>query len=384
VVQEKMMKKILFTASIAKHILRFHLPYLKWFQDHGYITHVACYGHEKIPYVYEQFQISFSRKPYSISNFGAYKSLKELIDKNEYILIHCHTPVVSVLTRLAAKNARSKGTKVLYTAHGFHFFKGASFFNWIAYYPIELLLRSNTDAIITINSEDYESICDDNNPKLKVYKIPGIGVDKRRFVSVNIQYKEKLRFKNGYNSDEFILIYAAELISRKNHIFLIKAIDILKNKIPNIKLIFAGRGVLQTTIEEKIKNKGLNKYIAVLGFRDDIADLYSLSDICVSSSKQEGLGLNLIEAMFCGLPVVATQDRGHNEVVIHGENGFLFPQNEIKMFVYLIEKLYYDTELRNKISAKSILTSSKFELTNSQNEMEKIYSLYLDSKLIIN
>ena len=151
------MKKVLFVASVNSHIIGFHTPYLKMFQERGYEVHVASYGDEKIEYCDKHHNIHFERFPFKLKNIKAYKELKKIIKDNKFEIIHCHTPTASVLTRLAARNARKKyNTKVIYTAHGFHFYKGAPAINWIIYYPIEKWLARYTDCLITINQEDYE------------------------------------------------------------------------------------------------------------------------------------------------------------------------------------------------------------------------------------
>ena len=155
------MKKVLFTATVTKtHINTFHLPYIKFFKEKGYETHVCSkndfIGEECIiPNCDIHYDIQFERSPMNIKNIKAYMQLKKIINENEYEIIHCNTPVASILTRLAAIKARKKGTKVIYTAHGFHFFKGAPLLNWMLYYPAEKICSYFTDILITINKEDY-------------------------------------------------------------------------------------------------------------------------------------------------------------------------------------------------------------------------------------
>jgi glycosyltransferase EpsD len=372
-----MKRKILFTASIAKHILRFHLPYLKWFQDNGYETHVACNGEEELPYTDVKHVIPFVRNPFHLGHFNVFYQLKKLIDKEDFVLVHCHTPMTSVVTRLAAKDARERGTKILYTAHGFHFYMGGSIFNWLIYYPIEMLLAKYADAIITINEEDFQLILNKETIKTKIFKIPGVGVNKERFFPVTSEQKAILRKKNGFTDKDFILAYAAEFIARKNHKFIVNSVKKITQEIPSIKILFAGRGVLKNSLEKKVKKLNLENQILFLGFREDIDEVYKLSDIGISSSKQEGLGLNLVEEMMCGLPIVASEDRGHKEIVTNGHNGFLYQQNNITKFIEAIKAFHFDKQLYEQCSIHAIEKAKKFELTNSIAEMEKIYKRYI-------
>ena len=191
-------KKVLFTATVVKtHINVFHLPYLKWFKEQGYEVHVAAkndFVNEPciIPNCDKFYDINFARFPFSKANIKAYKQLKKIITENNYDIIHCHTPVAGVLARLAARNC--KKTTVIYTAHGFHFFKGAPLLNWLIYYPVERFCARFTDKLITINKEDYERA---QHFKLrkngKVYYVSGVGIDieKIRNTKVDVQPKEK-------------------------------------------------------------------------------------------------------------------------------------------------------------------------------------------------
>ena len=205
------MKKVLFTATVDSHILHFHIPYLKLFKENGYEVHVATNGDEKIPYCDVKHKISFERSPIKLNNLKAIKQLKKVIDKEKFDIIHCHTPMGSVVTRLAAKKARKNGTRVIYTAHGFHFYKGASLFNWLFFYPVEKYLSKYTDTLITINTEDYE-LAKNKFHLNDIYYIPGVGVDKEKF-SINLSEKEKhkLRETLGIKDSDFVRRYVAVL-----------------------------------------------------------------------------------------------------------------------------------------------------------------------------
>lgn len=373
----KSKKKVLFTASIALHFRAFHLPYLKWFQEQGYETHVACNDVEDLPYVDKIWPIDFIRTPFSLKHSKAYKSLKKIIDKENFEIISTHTPMASIVTRLAAIDARDKGTKVLYTAHGFHFFNGASVINWMCYYPIEILLSKYADAIITINEEDFQRIKAKGNTKTKYFKIPGIGVNSERFYPLENDKKKELRTAKGFNEDKYILIYAAEFIERKNHKFIIDAVVKNKSCFQNTEIFFAGKGVLEDRLKKHVQNNNVGNIIKFIGFRKDIDEIYKLSDIAISASKQEGLGLNLLEGMMCGLPVVATQDRGHQEFVLPEVNGYLFEQANQNEFVNYVSLMLNNAGLREEMSKNSIQTAKKFELSNSLNEKVKIYRQFM-------
>lgn len=372
-----MKPKILFTASIPLHFKAFHLPYLEWFQNQGYETHIACNGYDDLPFVDQHWNVPFIRSPFAIGNLSAHKELKKIIDREQYELVNCHTPMASVVTRLASIKARKKGMKLLYTAHGFHFFKGASLLNWALFYPFEIWLSKYTDAIICINQEDFELIARKGNKNCNYFLIPGIGVCNDRFFKPTMFEKLSIREKNNFQTDDFLLIYAAEYIDRKNHDFIIRALKANIDKVEGIKILFAGKGVLEDKLKHSVKQFNLQNHVCFLGFRSDIDQVYKMSDIGISSSKQEGLGLNLVEEMMCGLPVIATIDRGHKEVIDHGNNGFLFSQDNKNQFIEYILAFKNNKIKRDEFSKNAISKAKKFEIKNSLKAMSGIYKKYL-------
>lgn len=374
------MKKVLFVANIHKHFLAFHLPYIQWFKDQGCEIHVAAGGDPNVtvPIADRQFTIPIERSPFSCANIRACWELRTIIDREQYCLIHCHTAMGSVVARFAARKARTKGRlKVLYTAHGFHFFKGSPKRYWMIYYPIEKYLSRYTDAIITINQEDYDLVKTNGFHNQETYKIPGIGINTERLIITSPEIRQQLRQEYGYRPDELILIYIAEYIPRKNHKFIIDSLPELIKRVPKIKFLFAGRGRLLEPMQSYAHTLGVDEHIDFLGFRKDIGQLIALSDIGISASRQEGLGLNLAEEMYCGIPVVASEDRGHKELIIQNRNGILFPQMDREAFIGAVVALASDSVLRVRMSEFAKESMQRFVLKNALIEMTKIYQSYL-------
>ncbi|MBU8880777.1 glycosyltransferase [Bacillus sp. FJAT-29790] len=228
-----LLKKVLYTAAVDSHILHFYLPYLKWFKDQNFEVHVATNGNANIPFADVKHNIPFERSPFKLGNVKVYMVLKQLIKKHNYQIIHWHTPTGGVLTRLAAKKARKRGTKVLYTAHGFHFFKGAPFTNWLLYYPLKKWLATFTDCLITINEEDYARA---KKFMLKSTKlVNGVGINLKIFTPQTEELKTELRKTYQYQLDDFILLFVEELNENKHQDLLIEAVSLLQGKIPNLK-----------------------------------------------------------------------------------------------------------------------------------------------------
>ncbi|MBT2635501.1 glycosyltransferase family 4 protein [Bacillus sp. ISL-26] len=375
-----MTKKVLFCATVDYHFKAFHLPYFKWFQDMGWQVHVAAHGEMSLPFVNEKFSVPIRRSPFHPDNFSVYRRLKQLIEENEYDMVHCHTPVGGVLARLAARQARRKGTKVLYTAHGFHFCSGAPLKNWLLYYPIEKLLSSYTDCLITINEEDYKRAKNMRKTECSAKKIHGIGVDTDRFRPVSQTEIVRLREKYNFGAGEFILVYPAELNVNKNQGLLIEAAALLKNRIPGLRLVFAGEGTMEDSYRRMAETLGVSEQVRFYGFCRDIHELIQLADLSVASSVREGLGMNVLEGMAAEKPAIATDNRGHREIIQDGVNGFLVSLGDSESFADRIEQLYRSPDLRKAFGQKGRKTAETFSEIRTVEEMAHIYAVYMDKK----
>ena len=370
------MKKVLFVSNVLSHINAFHIPYLKWFHDNGYIVHVMTNANVgTIPeYCDKLYDIKIARSPFSAGNISALKKAKQIINSEKYNIVHCHTPMGGVVGRLASRDVRKNGTKVLYTAHGFHFFKGAPLYYWLVYYSVEKFLARFTDAIITINSEDYSLA--KQKFKTDVYLIPGVGVDPLKFYRYSDEMRKHLRVQYGIDR-YFNLIYAAEFIKRKDHRFLVECMPELIKKIPEINLIFAGSGELLNEIKQLAEKLGVSDHIMFLGFRKDIPNLYNAADVSVSASHQEGLALNVVESMMCGLPVVASSVRGNRDIVGNNKNGYLYCSGNRSSFICCIESLYNSPESYAEISRNAQKIVDTYGLDKSLQSMSNIYHKYI-------
>lgn len=372
------MKKVLFVATVVKtHIMEFHIPYLKMFKEMGWETAVAARNDYEnpadcvIPYCDIYYNIPFERNPLKPGNLKAYKELKHLIDEGEYDIIHCHTPVGAMLTRLAAKQARKQGTKVFYTAHGFHFYKGAPAINWILYYPVEKWLSRYTDVLITINKEDYERAR--TFKAGKVCYVPGVGIDLKKFNAGYVN-KEQKRKEIGVSADDFVLLSVGELIPRKNHEVVIRALSVLKqlDKLNHIEYVICGRGAYEADLRKLAEELDVADHVRFLGYRNDISEICNCADLFVFMSHQEGLPVALMEAMACGLPAVCSNIRGNTDLIEDGVTGLL-ANNTPEEVAQSISKMKSDTALRNRVASAALQKIRQFDLSSVEDEMTKIY-----------
>lgn len=339
------MKKVLFVATVVRlHINMFHKPFIKWFHEQGWQVDVAAnndYENKEeciIPFCDNFYCLPFERSPLKKGNLDAYRQLKKLLDTQKYDIIHCHTPMGSVIARLAASSARNKGTKVIYTAHGFHFYKGAHMLNWLLYYPIERLLAHRTDMLITMNQEDYERAKTFMAKRVEI--VNGVGLDLQKFVESTAEEKLQIREKLGLAEEDTFAISVAQLIKRKNHTVLIEAVSKLKN--PHFHLFICGDGVQEEELKAKTKELEVENQVHFLGFRRDIYKLCSAADMFLFASLQEGLPVAVMEAMACGLPIVASNIRGNYDLIDIGKGGYLVKPTDVDGFVRSIQKIISD------------------------------------------
>lgn len=371
-------KKILYCATVDYHFEAFHLPYMKWFKEQGWNVDVAAFGDIDLPYTDNKYNIPIQRSPFSKLNITAYKQLKKIIDQNNYEIIHCHTPIGGALTRLAARQARKKGTKVIYTAHGFHFCKGAPLANWMLYYPIEKYLAHYTDNLITINNEDYQLATKHRFKAGLINHVFGVGINTKQFKAISKSKKIQLKKSFGYAADDFLLFNAAEFNKNKNHQFLLKSFAHLKEAVPNAKLLLAGEGPLLKRNEQLAKQLRIDHLVRFLGQRNDIDQLLPMCDLAVAASFREGLPVNVMEAMACELPVVAVVNRGHQELVYHNKTGWLLPTWDIEEFSKKVQLIAHNKSMQEQFGLhgrKVIL--EKYSLSNVLIEKTQIYQMYM-------
>lgn len=376
-----MNNKILYCATVDYHFKAFHLPYMKWFKEQGWTVDVAAAGTINLPYTDNKYNIPIQRSPFKSSNINAYKQLKSLIDQQDYSIIHCHTPLGGVLTRLAARKARKQGTKVIYTAHGFHFCKGAPPANWLIYYPIERYLARLTDHLITINHEDYQLARKHRFKADHIEQVHGVGVDTDRFRPIVETEKAELKKSLGYKADDFLLFYAAEFNKNKNQQFLLQVLALLKEEVPNAKLLLAGEGALLENSRKLGESLGVSHMVDFLGFRKDIDQILPMCDLAVASSFREGLPVNVMEAMACGLPVVAVDNRGHRELVQNNKNGWLLTDWVPEEFSDKLKVLIYSAAMREEfgMNGRNLIINS-YSTNKVLIENSRIYKQYMERK----
>lgn len=374
-------KRALILASVASMIDQFNMQNIQLLLNNGYKVDVACNCEEGNTISDERVQdliqrlaeknvcvnhVPIPRKITDIKRIiTSLSQVKNMCIENRYALVHCHSPIGSVVARLASRGSRRKyGTKIIYTVHGFHFYKGAPIQNWLIFYPIEKFCSRITDTIITINKEDFE-FAEKRMKSKRVEYIPGIGVDTEKFY-LECFDKETKRLELGISKDDIMIFTVGELNQNKNQEVIIKAISTLGND--NIHYFIAGKGNKEQYLENLAQN--LNVKLHLLGYRTDIVELLNVADVFAFPSFREGLSVALMEAMAAGLPCVVSNIRG-NVDLIDENGGVLCEPNDINGFANAIKTIINDIEMREKMKKHNIEKIKNFDV----NEVMKLTQL---------
>ena len=372
-------------ASVASMIDQFNIPNIKLLIEMGYKVDVACNfidgntcSDAKIAELKNKlkemgvdwYQIDFARSvKHILQNIKAYHQVLELMQANNYIFVHCHSPIGGVCGRLAGHKTH---TKVIYTAHGFHFYKGAPLLNWLIYYPIEKYLSCYTDVLVTINKEDY-AIAKNKMHAKKTEYIPGVGIDVEKIQNTKVD-RNKKRHELGIPEDALVLLSVGELSKRKNHEVVIRALAQIKDK--NVAYAICGKGPLERYLKDLARQFDVYDRVLFLGFRTDVIEVCKASDIFVFPSLQEGLPVALMEAMVSGLPVICSKIRGNSDLIEDMTDGLLFDLNNISYLTMCIDKMIHDTFYTSVHAPNPRI--AKYSQDNILREMSEIYSNCVD------
>ena len=368
--------KCLIVTTLQRQVQLFLIPHIRMLQEMGYHVTIATSLTDKhqltklLPDI-TLLHLPFSRKVYSLSNLKAFQMLRKLFKKESFSLVHVHSPIASFFTRVAVP----KTTKVVYTAHGFHFNENGSKISNRIFYLAERLAAKKTDGLIVINQDDYEK-AKGLLPEDKIHYIHGIGVDATYFNPENYSVKEKERLRDSLTipDNKIVITHVAEFNGNKRQIDIIHAAEKLKKINPNFFILLVGDGVLLEEIQSEIMNRNLIDHVRCLGFRTDIKDLLSITDIGLLVSLREGLPKSVMEMMAMQIPVVVTDIRGNRELVKEGKTGFVIPVRNPDELMNALNKLIQNNLLRNIMGEngrRDIL--EKYELSIILKETRNVY-----------
>lgn len=384
-----MEKHILILTTTNDFLGKFEQENVRILQQMGYVVHYATNVNE--PHYFSDQErlrkmnvivhpIEISRSPFMIKeNQKALRQLLELMRKYPIQAIHCHTPVGGLLGRLAGKLCRERNIIVMYTAHGFHFYKEAPLVNHLIYYQVEKNLAHYTDILIVINEEDYRNA---KKFRLKkngsLYKLPGVGLNLEVFKPLPQQEKKALRKKLGIDEEVFFLLSIGELNENKNHRVVLEALAKMRRKhrnISNIHYGICGDGFFRQRMEQWISELGLQDIVTLYGHRTDIPQMIGCADATIFPSKREGLGMAGLESLAMGVPVIASDNRGTREYMEHGRNGFVYRYDDVDGFVEGIELMRtLPCAIRERMAACCIDSVRPFNKEYAGALMHRVYA----------
>lgn len=359
------MKKLLFAASTLSHIENFHIPYLKYFKEQGYIIHIMGKPNNKldISYCDKIIPIDFEKSILSLKNFRNAFKIAKIIKSEKYDIINVHTTLAAFFIRLGVILSFRKPKLLINTVHGYLFDDKTSFFKKAIMLLAEKVTKYVTDTIIVMNSQDYDIAFKHKLYKNNIYLINGMGVKLSKFPPISSEKKYELRKIHDFSKNDFILIYVAEFSKRKNQKFLLDSLKILLDRgYSNIKLLLLGNGQYLDELKLYAEKLKINDNVVFTGYVNNTSEYYQISDICISSSRIEGLPFNIIEAMSVGLPIIASKIKGHEDLVNINKNGFLFEYNNYDEFCKYIITLHNDKKLLEQMSANSHENSIRYSL----------------------
>ena len=375
-----MNKRVLMVATVPSMIGQFNMNNIHILQNLGYevdvasdftdvsvwpVEHIQKFKDQLKEMGIEAIQLDFSRSPFKIGrHIKSYKQTVKLIKDQGYTFIHTHTPIASAIVRQAA---RKTGTKVIYTAHGFHFYDGAPLKNWLIYYPIEKWFSRYTDVLITINKEDYKRATEKFKAKKVVY-IPGVGVDTEKFAPRK-SGRERIRTELSIPDDRIILLSVGELNENKNHESVIRAIS----GIDNLTYVIVGKGNLKDQLQKTASENDVD--LRLTGFCADVVDFYDAADVYILPSIREGLNVSLMEAMASALPCLAGNIRGNVDLVDEEKGGYLFSPLSVDEIKSAVRKVVgMPLEDRQKRGLYNLDKIRSFDLQTVENIFSEIYS----------
>lgn len=371
--------KVLLTATVQSHICQFHKPLVELLHEHGYEVHVAARDNLaeknglKLDFADKVYDVPFARSPKSKENLTAYRQLKKIVDSEMYDVVHCNTPMGGIVTRLAARQARKNGTKVYYTAHGFHFYQGAPKKNWLVYYPVEKWFSGYTDKLITITHEDYRLASEKFH--CEVAHIHGVGVKEERYYPVSKEEQLCLRGELGFTPNQKLILCVGELLPNKNQKMAIRAMQSVVTVFPDAQLLLAGNGPEKDNLEQEIVACGLKNNVKMLGYCTCLEKYQRIADVLVSCSRREGLPLNLVEAMLTENPVVVSVNRGHRELVQDGQNGYLVAVDDSKSMSERVLELLREDAKRTQMGQNARTYAKQYGVKSVKRELKQIYGV---------
>lgn len=365
--------KILFAATVDNHILSHHLRIIHQLHESGHMVDVASNGDYTNADIHQKFNVCWSRNPLSPDNLKAFHQIRKILRENQYDIISCHTPISSFFTRVANGQGRAK---VIYTAHGFHFFAGAPLLNQTVYKTMERIGARYTDVLVTINKEDERAALKFHlRPGGRVVWIPGVGVELKGIEAARTPRRE-IRSELGLAEDDFVLLSMGDLNKNKNQMFVMESLVEAFKKDVHLHYVLCGKGPLEARYRKFIADNNLEKQIHLLGYRTDVLRLLYGMDVYLSPSLREGLPVSVMQAMAAAVPVIAADVRGNRDLIANEKNGLLYPGGDRNALVRAVNRLRVDQNLYRRLAAQAKADVQKYDAEVIDPEILSLYAQF--------
>ncbi|MEM6611378.1 MAG: glycosyltransferase family 4 protein [Cyanobacteria bacterium P01_C01_bin.72] len=376
-----MMPKLLVVTTVPITIRSFILPFIQHFKSLGWQVDGMAQGINEDQACVENcdrlYDIQWSRNVFDPRNLlTGISRVKEVVAQEDYDLVHVHTPIAAFVTRYALKS--NQKIKVIYTAHGFHFYQGGSLVKNALFFNLEKLAGAWTDYLITINREDETAARKHNFLAAdRIYYTHGIGVDTDYYASgkITLEGSQQIRQELHLSDTDTLLLSIAEFTPRKRHSDLLHALDQVAN--PHLHLALAGEGKTQLKMLKLAKRLNIVQQVHFLGYRQDIPSLIQAADAVLLVSQQEGLPRSIMEAMCLNTPVIGSSIRGTRDLLADG-CGLLVELGNIdalaQAMIQIVEKPWHLAEMAIKAQVKI----QDYDLKQIIQQYHDIYSLALN------
>jgi glycosyltransferase involved in cell wall biosynthesis len=376
--------RILFVATVDSHLYYFHLPFMRLLREMGYEVEAAAgpsgFADRIEAAGFRVFPFGFTKNPFDTRLLGVTARLIRLMRERHYVLVHAHTPIAGFVGRYAAHRAGIP--HVLYTAHGFHFHPlGNRVLNRL-YTAIERTASRWTDVLVVINNEDAAAArVLFARPGLDIEQVPGVGVDTQAYAPVEHEARARSRERLGVAGAGLVVGWVGEFTHRKRPGDVLEVARRLAGRLPDARFVMAGEGPLERDIEQRSRSRGLERTVLFPGWQGDVASFLGACDVVVSTASQEGLPRCILEAMACGLPVVAWNIRGCRDLVVDGATGFLVPFGDVDGMCARLEELAHSDAMRRDMGAAGRERATReFSQERVLGEMRRIYAGQLDGR----
>jgi len=383
-----MSPKALFVTTVPITLEAFLVPFAEHFRAQGWDVDALANGASQNPHIADAFDarhdVAWSRNPLDPRNLlGTSAEVRRIVAEGGYDIVHVHTPIAAFVTRWAFRRLKGAAKPVvIYTAHGFHFYRGQRRVPHALFRTMERIAARWTDYLVTINREDFVAARRFRGiPAERVRHIPGIGVDVMRFGegAVTPTEVDSVRRDLDVAPDAFMLTMIAELAPVKRHAHLLDALS--RTRDLRTVLVLVGDGILEPELREEVRKLGLADRVRFAGYRRDIPAVLAASNALVLVSEREGLPRSVLEAMAAGRPVIGTATRGITDAV-DADSGWIVDKCDTTELAATIDyAASHPEEVAGRGRAARLRAGTEFALPRIITAYEELYREALASRV---